>query len=60
MKIDNNLKFSEHIENFQCVTDSKLHSLLRVRKYLSREKAWVLCNVLINSQFNHATINWLF
>ena len=47
------MKFSEHIENFQCVTDSKLHSLLRVRKYLSREKAgyyamfWLIASLIM-------------
>ena len=32
----------------------KLNALPRIRKYLSLEKAKLLCNTFINSQFNYA------
>ena len=38
----------------------KLHALRRIRKYLSLEKAKLLCNAFINSQFNYAPLVWMF
>ena len=38
----------------------KLHALRRIRKYLSFEKAKLLCNELINSQFNYAPLVRMF
>ena len=38
----------------------KLHALRRIRKYLSLEKAKLLCNAFINSQFNYAPLLWMF
>ena len=52
--------FGGHIENLCRPANFKLHGLRRIRKYLSTEKAWVLCIVFINSQFNYAPIIWMF
>ena len=49
--IDNLLIFNEHIDNLCCTANYKLHALQRIRKYLSLEKAKLLCNAFINSQF---------
>lgn len=38
----------------------KLHALRRMRKCLTADKAKVLYNAVINSQFNHASITWMF
>ena len=38
----------------------KLHALRRIKKYLTRDKAKVLCNVFIKSQFSYAFIIWMF
>ena len=38
----------------------KLHALRRIRKYLTPDKAKVLCNVFIKSQFSYASIIWMF
>ena len=53
---DNNLSFMEHIENLFRQVNFKLHPLPRIRKYLFTKKAWVLCNVFINSQFHNVPI----
>ena len=47
--IDNLLIFNEHIDNLCRTADYKLHALRRIRKYLSLEKAKLLCNAFINS-----------
>ena len=48
--IDNLLIFNEHIDNLCRTENYKLHALRRIRKYLSSEKAKLLCNAFINSQ----------
>ena len=58
--IDNLLTFNEHIDNICRTANYKLHALRRIRKYLSLEKAKLLCNAFINSQFNYAPLVWMF
>ena len=38
----------------------QLHALRRMRKYLAVEKAKLLGNAFINSQFNSAPLIWMF
>ena len=57
--INNLLTFNEHIENLHRTANYKLHALRRMRKYLSLEKAKLLCNAFINSQFNYAPLVWM-
>ena len=52
--IDNLITFNEHIDNLCRMANYKLHALRRIRKYLSLEKAKLLSNAFINSQFNYA------
>ena len=54
------LKIYEHIDNLCRTANYKLHALRRIRKYLSLEKAKLLCNAFINSQFNYAPLVWMF
>ena len=56
--IDNLLTFNEHINNR--TANYKLHALRRIRKYLSLEKAKLLCSAFINSQFNYVPLVWMF
>ena len=58
--IDNLLIFNEHIDNLCRTANYKLHALRRIRKYLSLEKAKLLCNAFINSQFKYAPLVWMF
>ena len=55
-----NLLTSKHINNLCRTANYKLHALRRIRKYLSLEKAKLLCNAFINSQFNYAPLVWMF
>ena len=38
----------------------KLHALRRMRKYLAKEKAKLLGEAFINSQFNSTPLIWMF
>ena len=49
---DNMLSFNEHINKLCRNASYKLHALRRIRKYLTQDQAKLLCNALINSQFN--------
>ena len=55
----NQLKFKKHID--VCRKASyKLHALRRIRNFLTVEKAKMLANAFVNSQFNYAPLVWMF
>ena len=54
------LNFSKHIDKLCRNAQYKLHALRRIRKYLSLEKAKILGNAFIDSQFNYAPLIWMF
>ena len=57
---DNCLTFKYHIDTLCRNASYKLHALRRIRKYLTPDKAKVLYNAFINSQFSYASIIWMF
>ena len=58
--IDHELKFCKHVEYLCKQASFKPHSLRRIRKYLGNEKARILANAFIESQFNYAPWIWMF
>ena len=58
--IDNKLFFKKHIENLCRTAQYNVHALTRIRKYLTLDKAILLGNTFINSQFNYAPLVWMF
>ena len=60
LTIDNCLTFKDHIDTLCRNASYKLHALRRIRKYRTPDKANVLYNALINSQFSYASIIWMF
>ena len=60
IKIDKNLTFKKYISELCTRALYKLHTLRRTRKCLTVEKAKLLTNVFINSQFNYAPLMWMF
>ena len=54
--IDKALNFKKHIENLCRTAQYKLHALRRIRKYLTLDKAKLLGNAFIDSQFNYAPL----
>ena len=60
IKIDKNLTFKKHISELCRRASYKLHTLRRIRKYLTVEKAKLLANAFINSQLNYAPLIWIF
>lgn len=51
---DNQLKFNIDIANICRKTSFKLHALRRIHKFLTVEKAKILANAVIHSQFKYA------
>ena len=60
LTMDNCLTFKDHIDTLCRNASYKLHALRRIRKYLTPDKAKVLYNAFINSQFSYASIIWMF
>ena len=58
--IDNQLKFKKHVDNLCRNASYKLNALRRIRNFLTVEKAKMLANAFINSQFNYAPLVWMF
>ena len=57
MTIDKQRNFSKHIDKLCRNAQYKLHALRRIRKYLGSEKAEMLGNAFIDSQFQLCTVN---
>ena len=57
--IDNKRAFKKHIESLCRTAQYKLHALTRIRKYLTLDKAILLGNTFINSQFNYVPLIWM-
>ena len=51
--IGNKLAFKKDIENLCRIAHYKRHALTRIRKYLTLDKAILLSNTFISSQFNY-------
>ena len=51
---DNQLKFNIDIANICRKASFKLHALRRIHKFLTVEKAKILANAVIHSQFKYA------
>ena len=60
--IDKALNFKKHIKNLFSLpsTSFMFHALRQIRKYLTLNKAKLLGNAFIDSQFNYAPIIWMF
>ena len=59
LTIDNCLTFKDHIDTLCRNASYKLLALRKIRKHLTPDKAKVLYNVFINSQFSYASIIWM-
>ena len=58
--IDYELKLKKHINELCRKASYKLHALQKIRRYLSVDKARLLANAFIDSQFNYAPLIWMF
>ena len=58
--IDFELKFKEHINELFRKASYNLHTLQRIRRYLSVDKARLLANAFIDSQFDYRPLIWMF
>ena len=57
---DNQLKFKKRIEDLCNKASYKLHAHRKLRLYVTVDKARLLTNLFIDSQFNYASLIWLF
>ena len=58
--IDNNLDFSEHVNNICKKVSKKLHALYRVSHYMNKNKLRLVMKAFIESQFGYCPLVWMF
>ena len=58
--IDKKLTFKQKTENLRRKEHYKLHGIRRIRILLTIDKAKILGNAFIDSQFNYAPLLWMF
>ena len=58
--IGKKLTFKQHIQNLCRKAQYKLYALRRISKFLTIEKAKILGNAFIDSQFNYVPLLWMF
>ena len=59
IKIDKSFTFKKHIRELCRKASYRLHTLRRIRKYLTVKKTNLLENAFVNSQFNYAHPIWM-
>ena len=60
IKIDNQLKFNEHISSICKKVSLKLHALARVSGFMDQDKLRLLMKSFIESQFSYCSLIWMF
>ena len=58
--MDKNLTFEKHVSERCRRVSYKLHTLRRIRKSLTVDKAKLLTDAFTNRQFNYAPLIWMF
>ena len=59
VKIDKNLDFEKHITCLLKEGNQKLHALMRISKYLTKNKLRLIMKTFIESQFNYCPLIWM-
>ena len=57
--IDQNLDFEEYITSLLKKGNQKLHALMRISKYLTKDKLRLIMKTFIESQFNYCPLIWM-
>ena len=60
VKIDSKLNFDSHVKNICKKANQKSRALIRIRNYLSLEKAKILCSAYIMSTFSYCPLISMF
>ena len=60
IKIDNKLSFVPHVSELCKRSNQKTRALMRIRKYMSEQKASLLINAYIFSSFAYCPLVWMF
>ena len=60
VKIDNKLKFNEHVSGLLKKGNQKFHALSRISKFLCKDKLKLIIKTFIESQFNYCPLVWMF
>ena len=58
--LDKNINFERYIQNICHKVNNKTKALFRIRKFLNLEKAQVLAEAFISSNFRYCPLIWMF
>ena len=58
--IDDNLTFEKYVSQLLKIGNQKLNALIRVAKYMDKDKLRTLMKTFIESQFNYSPLVWMF
>ena len=59
VQIDKGLNFEEHISYLLKEGNKKLHAIMRIKKFLCKEKLRLIMKTFIESQFNYCPLIWM-
>ena len=57
--IDKELTFEDHVRSLLRKANQKFYALMRVSKYMSKDKLRILLKSFIESQFNYCPLIWM-
>ena len=60
IKIDNEVKFKEHVTSLCQKVSQKLHALARIANYMNTDKLRLILKAFIESQFQYCPLIWMF
>ena len=60
IKIDNEVKFKEHVTSLCKKVSQKLHALARIANYMNTDKLRLILKAFIESQFQYCPLVWMF
>ena len=60
IKIDNEVKFKEHVTSLCKKVSQKLHALARIANYMNTDKLRLILKAFIESQLQYCPLVWMF
>ena len=60
IKVDNKLSFDDHVRDLCNKASQKLHALAGIAHYMQTFKKRTIMKAVINSQFGHCPLVWMF
>lgn len=60
VQVDDRIAFEKHVNLILVEANKKLNALMRISKFMTKEKLRILVSAFIESQFNYCPLVWMF